>query len=256
MYKVNCIIVEDEIPAAEELNYIIGKYKNMRIVKICYDGKSAIEAIKKEKPDVVFLDINIPERNGTEVAEIIKKFDASIDIIFVTAYEKYALKAFELYALDYILKPFDEKRINTTIDRIISKRRETIKDDDKIPYMLNRIIDEIGRDKKLLKKIPCESNGKTILVDVRDIFYCYIEGDKTYVKTKNEKYVVTYNLCQIEDRTGFFRCHRSYLVNMDNVKEFFSWFNGTYKLVMNDVQKSEVPISRNNVKKLKEYFNL
>lgn len=255
MDKIKCIIVEDEIPAAEELNYIISKHKDILVDKIVYDGRSAVDIIKSESPDAVFLDINMPERNGTEVADIIKNFDHSIDIIFVTAYEKYALKAFELYALDYVLKPFDEERINITIDRLIDKRSKKTVESEKIPYMLNKIMDKIDKDKKLLKKIPCESMGKTILVDTSDIYYCYIEGDKTYVKTKSDKYMVTYNLCQIEDKTNFFRCHRSYLVNIDNVKEFYSWFNGTYKLVMDDEKKSEIPISRNNVKKLKEYFS-
>ncbi|AJA48932.1 sensory transduction protein LytT [Clostridium pasteurianum DSM 525 = ATCC 6013] len=254
MDKIKCIIVEDEIPAAEELNYIISKNDNILVNRIVHDGKSAVEIVKNEGPDAVFLDINIPGRTGTEVADIIKNFNDSIDIIFVTAYEKYALKAFKLYALDYVLKPFDEERIKITIDRLIDKRSKKNMESEKIPYMLNKLIDKIDKDKKILKKIPCESNGKTILVDASDIYYCYIEEDRTYVKTRKEKYIVMSNLYQLQEKTSFFRCHRSYLVNMDNVKEFYSWFNGTYKLVMDDEKKSEIPISRNNVKKLKEYF--
>ena len=256
MDKVKCVIIEDEIPAAEELNYIISKYKDIHVVGIAYDGESGIEIIKKEKPNAVFLDINMPVKSGTEVAKIVKEFNDSIDIIFVTAYEKYAVKAFELYALDYVLKPFDEDRINITINRLINKWDKTKIEVEKIPNMLNKIIDKIDKDKKLVKKIPCERKGKIILVDVKDIYYCYIQEDKTYVKTRNDKYTVGYNLYQIEEKTNFFRCHRSYLVNMDNIKEFYSWFNGTYKLVMDDEQKSEIPISRNNVKKLKEYFDI
>lgn len=256
MDKVKCVIIEDEIPAAAELNYIISKHEDIHVVGIAYDGISGIEIIKKEKPNAVFLDINMPVKSGTEVAKIVKEFNDSIDIIFVTAYEKYAVKAFELHALDYVLKPFVEERINITINRLINKWYKTKIEVEKIPNMLNEIIDKIDKDKKLVKKIPCERKGKIILVDVKDIYYCYIQEDRTYVKTQNDKYTIGCNLYQIEKKTNFFRCHRSYLVNMDNIKEFYSWFNGTYKLVMDDEQKSEIPISRNNVKKLKEYFGI
>lgn len=256
MDKIKCVIIEDEIPAAEELNYIISKNRSVDVVGIAYDGKSGIEIIKREKPNAVFLDINMPVKSGIEVAQNVKEFNDSIDIIFVTAYEEYAVKAFEIYALDYVLKPFVDRRINITINRLIDKWSKTKIETEKIPNMLNKIIDKIDKDKKIVKKIPCERKGKIILVDLKDIYYCYIEDDKTYVKVKDDRYVVGYNLCQIEEKTNFFRCHRSYIVNMDNVKEFYSWFNGTYKLVMDDQQKSEIPISRNNVRKLKEYFEI
>ncbi|WP_010234466.1 LytR/AlgR family response regulator transcription factor [Clostridium arbusti] len=256
MDKINCVIIEDEIPAAEELSYIISKHESINVVGIAYDGKSGIEIIKRKKPNAVFLDINMPVKNGIEVAEVVKEFNDSIDIIFVTAYEKYAVTAYEIYALDYVLKPFVDDRINITINRLINKWHKAKNEVEKIPNMLNKIIDKIDKDKKLLKKIPCEKNGKIVLVNVKDIYYCYIQDDKTYVKTKNDKHIVGYNLCHLEEKTNFFRCHRSYLVNMDNIKEFYSWFNGTYKLVMNDEQKSEIPISRNNVRKLKEYFEI
>ena len=256
MDKIKCIIIEDEIPAAEELNYIISKNKYVDVVGIAYDGKSGIEIIKREKPNAVFLDINMPVKSGIEVAQNVKEFNPSIDIIFVTAYEEYAVKAFEIYALDYVLKPFMDRRINITINRLIDKWNKSKMETEKIPNMLSKIIDKIDKDKKIVRKIPCERKGKIILVDLKDIYYCCIEDDKTYVKVKNDRYVVGYNLCQIEDKTDFFRCHRSYIVNMDNVKEFYSWFNGTYKLVMDDQQKSEIPISRNNVRKLKEYFEI
>lgn len=256
MDMVKCVIIEDEFPSAEELKYILSKHKNMSVVGVAYDGDTGIELTKKQKPNVVFIDINMPVKNGIEVAKIIKDFNYPIDIIFVTAYAKYAVQAFEMYVLDYVLKPFDESRINITINRIIDKWNKTRIQTEKIPNMLNTIIDKIDKDKKLLKKVPCERKGKIILVDLKDIYYFFIENEKTYVKTQNNKYIVGCTLCQIQCKTNFFRCHRSYLVNMDNVKEFYSWFNGSYKLVMADNEKSEIPISRTNVKKLKDYFEI
>ncbi|OAA93486.1 LytR/AlgR family response regulator transcription factor [Clostridium coskatii] len=256
MDKLRCVIVEDEIPAAEELNYIISKYEDLYVEGIAYDGKSGLDLIKNKKPNAVFLDINMPLKNGIELAKVIKKFDKSIDIIFVTAYEQYAVQAFEIYALDYVLKPFDEKRIAVTIRRLISKWREKSSENEKIPDILNEIVSKIDKESNLVKRIPCERQGKIILVNVKDIYYCYIEDDKTYVKTKSDRYLVGTTLYQIEEKTNFFRCHRSYLVNMDNIKELYSWFNGTYKLVMDDEEKSEIPISRSKVKKLRELLKI
>lgn len=255
MDKLICVIVEDEIPAAEELKYLLSQYKYIHVKKVAYDGKDGLEAIKDVHPDVVFMDINMPLQNGIELAKQVKNFDNSIDIIFVTAYEEHAIEAFEVNALDYILKPFDEKRINKTIERLVSKRK-IISTEERLPDIINEIINKIDKGEKLVKKIPCERRGKIILVDLKDVYFCYIEGEKTYVKTKDESFLVGCTLHQIEEKTNFFRAHRSYIVNIDNIKELYSWFNGTYKLVMNDMEKSEVPISRNNVKKLKELLGI
>ncbi|MCT8976334.1 LytTR family DNA-binding domain-containing protein [Clostridium sp. CX1] len=254
--KLRVIIVEDELPAAEELKFIISQYDFIHVEGVAHDGQKGLELIKEKKPNAVFLDINMPLQNGIKLAEEIKRFDNSIEVIFVTAYEEHAIKAFEVDALDYILKPFDDKRIAVTIDRLISKLNVKKVDQDNIPNIINEIINKIDRVEKLVKKIPCERKGKIILVDVKDIYFCFIEDEKTYIKTKAEQYLVGYTLHQIEEKTNFFRAHRSYLVNMDNIREMYSWFNGTYKLVMNDNEKSEVPISRNNVKKLKELLEI
>lgn len=256
MNKLRCIIVEDEIPASEELSYIISKYDSIKVEGIAHDGESGMELIKHKKPDAVFMDINMPLENGIKLASKVKELDSSIEIIFVTAYEEYAIKAFEVNALDYILKPFDEKRVSITISRLEAKWRSKKMDNKELPNIINEIINKIDKEEKLVKKLPCERNGKIILVDIKDIYFCYIEDEKTYIKTKDDSYLVGYTLHQIEGKTNFFRAHRSYLVNMDNIKELYSWFNGTYKLVMNDLQKTEVPISRNNVRKLKELLGI
>lgn len=256
MNKLRCIIVEDEIPASEELSYIISKYESIKVEGIAHDGESGIKLIKEKKPDAIFMDINMPLQNGIKLAGKVKELDSSIEIIFVTAYEEYAIKAFEVNALDYILKPFDEKRIDITISRLESKWKIKKMDSEELPSIINQIINKIDKKEKLVKKIPCERNGKIILIDTKDIYFCYIEDEKTYIKTKEDSYLVGYTLHEMEGKTNFFRAHRSYLVNMDNIKELYSWFNGTYKLVMDDVQKTEVPISRNNVRKLKELLGI
>lgn len=256
MDKIRCVILEDEIPAAEELKYILSQHELIDIVGIGYDGMSGLELIKNKNPEAVFMDINMPLQNGMELAKKVREFDEDIDIIFVTAYEEHAVQAFEVNALDYILKPFDEKRIEITIKRLASKFKNKTIDEEKLPDIINDIINKIDKEERIVKKIPCEKNGKIVLVNIKDIYYCYIKDEKTYVKAKDGTYLVGFTLQQIEGKTDFFRAHRSYLVNMDNIKELYSWFNGTYKLVMDDINRSEIPISRNNVKRLKEIIGI
>jgi len=256
MYIVRCVIVEDEIPAAEELKYLISKNENFIIEEVAYNGETGFELVKEIRPDVVFLDINMPMLNGVELAKKISEFDNSINTVFVTAYEEHAVHAFELNVLDYILKPIDENRLKKSLDRILKKISLRNTQEVELPKMISEIISKLDKKESGCKKIPCENFGKIVLIDINDILFCYIEGEKTYIKTKNERFLTGYTLNQIEKKTSFFRAHRSYIVNLDNVKELFSWFNGTYKLVMNDKEGSEIPISRNHVKELKEFLGI
>ena len=256
MNKIRCVIVEDEIPAAEELKYLLSKHENFSVEDIAFNGESGFELIQKIKPDVVFLDINMPMQNGVELAKKISEVDDSVGIVFVTAYDEHAVQAFELDALDYILKPIDDKRLQMTLDRILHRLIHKNGPEDKLPKIISEIMTKLETKEMVCKKIPCEFHGKIVLIDLNDIFYCYIEGEKTYIKTRKECFLTGYTLNQIEKKAFFFRAHRSFLVNLDNVKELFSWFNGTYKLVMNDLEGSEVPISRSNVKRLKELLGI
>jgi two-component system, LytTR family, response regulator LytT len=254
--KLRCVIVEDEIPAADELKYIISQYDFIEIIAIAYDGEGGLNLIKKTNPDAVFMDINMPMQNGIELANNVKKFNRDINIIFVTAYEEYAVKAFEVDALDYILKPFDPQRIDKTVQRLLSKFKAKNMDEIKLPEVIKDILNKLDKEKSYIKRIPCELQGKIVLIDLDEVYYCYIDVDKTYVKVKNKKYVTNYTLREIENKTDFFRAHRSYLINLDKIKELFSWFNGTYKIILSDDDHSEIPISRNNVKKLKELIGI
>lgn len=254
MSKLSCIIVEDEKPSVEELEYIISRYDFIEIKGIANDGEEGLNLFSKTNPDIVFLDINIPIINGMDLAKKIKSSDEDTDIVFITAYEQHAVEAFEIDAADYILKPFDEKRIYKTLKKLADKKADDKKED--LSTELRQFMVKIDREERRLKKIPCEYHGKTVLIDLKDIQYCFIEDEATYVKTKDKKYYTSYALHEIEKKTDLFRAHRSFLVNMDNVKELYPWFHGTYKLIMNDCEKSEVPVSRNNVRKLKDIIGL
>ncbi|KRQ87157.1 Transcriptional regulatory protein YpdB [Caloramator mitchellensis] len=255
MSNIRCIIVEDEIPAILELKYILQEYECMDIIKEFYDGKSALDWMIKNDIDVIFLDINMPNMGGLDLAKEILKLEKDIHLVFITAHEDFALNAFELGAIDYILKPYNEKRIEKTILRIKEHVFDRKKSESDVARKIEKIISKINMPAKV-KKIACEYKGKTLLVDLEDIYYCFIEDEETYVKTKDISYLTNYNLNELEEKTGFFRIHRSFIVNLNKIKEIYPWFNGTYKITMDDIQKSELQVSRSRVKELKEALNI
>jgi two-component system response regulator LytT len=255
MSKIRCVIVEDEIPAAEELKFLITQNQDFAVDAMASNGDEGYEMIMDLNPDVVFLDINMPLQNGVELAKRIHQESGDTAIVFLTASNLHAVEAFELNAIDYVLKPVDEKRFGMTMDRIRNKISEAKKQSE-LPEMLSKMMDRLEKKQNSYKKLPGELNGKIIFIDLKDICFCYIEEEKTYIKTRDNSFMTWDNLCQIEKKTNFFRAHRSYIVNLDNIKEMFAWFNGTYKLVMDDLEKSEIPVSRNNVKKMKELLGI
>ncbi|MDU4848942.1 MAG: LytTR family DNA-binding domain-containing protein, partial [Clostridium sp.] len=187
------------------------------------------------------MDINIPGKDGLELAEEIKKMLPDTILIFSTAYDKYAIKAFELKVYDYILKPYDENRIKDSLNCAASTLCDRINNND-----INKI--DIKNIKSIVNKIPCENNGRIILIDIDKIYFCYSEDEKNYVKTDKDTYYTSKTLYELLEKTQFFRCHRSYIVNLNRIKEVYSWFNGTYKLIIDDKENTEVPVSRSHVK--------
>lgn len=246
---IKIVIVEDEKISNDELKYIVSKDKRFKVTGQAYDGINALKLIENEEPEIVFIDINIPGKSGLELAEEIKIMLPDTILIFITAYENYAIKAFELKIYDYILKPYDEKRImeslNCALSTIVNKSENQIID----------ILDKLENTKNL-KKIPCENNGRITLIDVNKIFFCYSEGEKNYVKTDKEVYFTTKTLQELSEKTNFFRCHRSYIVNLEKVKEVYPWFNSTYKLIVDNTESDEIPVSRSHVKEVKAALGL
>lgn len=254
MDKISVVIIEDELPALEEIKFMLKKYSEIEVIGEASDGRSGLELAMNLKPNVVFLDINIPIFNGMELAKKIRKENKEIYIIFITALKEYALKAFEIDALDYILKPIDEERFEITINRISEAISIREKSEDDLSNKINDLIKKIDKKDNIINKISCEINGKIIFVNVNEIMYGYVEKEKTYLKTEAGIFFTNHTLQNIELKSNLVRTHRSYIVNLDQIKELYAWFNGTYKLIMKDDQ--EVPISRGNVKKIKELLGI
>ncbi len=247
--QIKIVIVEDEKISNDELKYIVSKDSRFRVVGQAYDGINALKLVESEEPEIVFIDINIPGKSGIELAEEIKVMLPDTIITFLTAYDSYAVKAFELKIYDYILKPYDEKRIIESLNCALSAINSKNEND------IICILDKLDQTKSL-KRIPCENNGRIILIDINKISFCYSEGEKNYIKADKEIYYTSKTLQELSEKTNFFRCHRSYIVNLEKVKEVYPWFNGTYKLIVDNIEKDEIPVSRSHVKEVKMALGL
>ncbi|KMY52079.1 LytR/AlgR family response regulator transcription factor [Peribacillus loiseleuriae] len=236
-------IVDDEPLARDELKYLLIQSKQVKILGESDCLEDAVVDISRLKPDLVFLDIELAEDNGLQLAKHLLTLDPIPAIVFATAYDEYALQAFELNALDYLLKPFDENRIQKTLEKI---------------QQMQRIGEEESTIHPSLKK---DHTGKmAVLVDERiilltcdDILYLESFEGKSIIKMMEHTYKVSEALVVLEkklNRGQFIRVHRSFIVNMDHIIEIEPWFNSTYHLIMKD--RSKVPVSRTYVKELKQ----
>ncbi|GEA14098.1 Sensory transduction protein LytR [Moorella humiferrea] len=250
--KLKALIVDDEYPARQELRFMLQEFKDIEVVGEATNAREALNLVSALDYTVLFLDINMPGMNGLELSRAIQKRPNPPFIIFVTAYEEYALQAFEVNAVDYLLKPFDEKRLGQAIEKI----RRLVEQRQQQPHQETPAA---GDGKGRLNRLPVEKDGKTILLDQNDLIYACTQGDNVYLKTVNEQYLTRFTLKELENRLDprtFFRCHRCYIVNLTRVREIVPFFNGTYTLIMADKQQSEVPVSRNQARKLKSLLGI
>ncbi len=238
---LNCVIVEDEFPAREELKYFISNHKGIKLDKEFDNPVDALKYLQENKTDVIFLDINMPELDGMSLGKILMKLNPNLKIIFITAYREYAADAFEIKAFDYLLKPYSEKRINEVLSNLTSiKEVETPKEVEKI----NKVTVFLGE--------------KMVVISLDEIYYIEVMEKESIIYTKEEIYSSKLKISKWEEllpKSKFYRTHRSYIVNLDKIKEVEPWFNGTYVLKIQDL-KFKVPVSRNNIKEFKELLNI
>ncbi len=257
--KLKALIVDDEYPARQELRYALDGFDNVEIVGEATSAQEALALIKALDYHVLFLDISMPGISGLELGAAIQELENQPRIIFVTAFDEYAVQAFEVNAVDYVLKPVEPGRLKKAVDKVIKSFQETAagSDEDGAGKNDKKKGDKNKPDPSQIKidRLPAEKYGKTVLVSESDIFYAFTEQDYIYVKTFEDKLMTRFTLKELEarlDSNMFFRTHRCYLVNLHKVKEIVPFFNGTYNLVLEDKDHSEVPVSRAQAKKLRK----
>ncbi|OAT87068.1 LytR/AlgR family response regulator transcription factor [Desulfotomaculum copahuensis] len=258
--KLKALIVDDEYPARQELRYALSEFDNVEIVGEAANAQEALALIKALDYQVIFLDISMPGMNGLELGAAIQDLPRQPQVIFVTAYDEYAVRAFEVNAVDYLLKPVEHTRLKKAIDKVVRITQESMAASEAAaageadaPHNGSQGAQPAGQIK--IDRIPAEKQGKTVLVAESDIIYAFTEQDYIYVKTFADKLFTRFTLKELEARLNpavFFRTHRCYLVNLHKVREIVPFFNGTYNLVVEDKENSEVPVSRAQAKKLRK----
>jgi len=234
---IRALIVDDEPLARQSVRRFLKYHPDIEVVAECGDGRSAVTAIQADKPDIIFLDVQMPEMDGFEVVNRIG-VDRMPAAIFVTAYDQYALRAFDANALDYLLKPFGKARF----ERALTRAREGIAGglDKEATQRILRVMEGAARRGSYLDRIPISKSGRIVFVEVGEIQWIEAAGNYTRIHTKGRSHDVRETLTSLErklDPKDFLRIHRSAIVNVLFVKEVHPWFHGYHLVLLEDGQK-------------------
>jgi two-component system LytT family response regulator len=229
--KIRTLIVEDEPLARERIQTLLRGERDIDIVGECGDGRAAVEEIRQTRPDLVFLDINIPEMNGFDVIEAIG-VDAMPPVVFVTAYDQYAVQAFDTHALDYVLKPFDEDRFRTAVERA----RQVIEHQSagSLDRRLTDLLADLHRP-RWLQRLAVRSGGKIIFLRTEEIEWIGAEGNYARLHVGGKSHLMRETMTSLEtklDPARFIRIHRSTIVNADAIAELEPLFQGDYVVIL------------------------
>jgi two-component system response regulator LytT len=267
---INTLIVDDEKPARDELAFLLKAFPEINIVGQGRNGVEAVALIKEHAPDLVFLDVQMPGLDGFGVLKKLVERKMKVPhVVFATAFDQYAVQAFDVNAVDYVLKPFDKARIS----KAIARARREIEAQDSPADRLEQLVIQLGAGQlgagqlgagkpastqpvKLLVK----SQQRMLLVDARDFIFASIEDGLISVTARDcegtSNYRTLEELNAALDSDSFWRPHRSYLVNIHHIKEVVPWFKSSYMLKMSDKKQTEIPVSRVQTKRLRELFKL
>lgn len=264
---LSTLIVDDEQLARDELAYLLKSVDDVEVVAQGKNGVEAVNLIREHQPDLVFLDVQMPGLDGFGVIKkLIDKKLSLPQIVFATAYDQYAVRAFEVNAVDYLLKPFDKKRVALSVQ----KARKNLEAKgaatqagalDSVLKMLESQKAPTAPTAAPVRKIVLRATGRMILVDQKDICFASIEDGVITVITASgiegtSNCRTLEELAEQLDGSLFWRAHRSYLVNINRIREVVPWFKSSYQIKMDDRKQSEVPVSRAQTKRLRELFNL
>jgi len=259
---MNTLIVDDERPARDELLYLLKSIPDIEVVALGKNGLEAVSLIKEHSPDLVFLDVQMPGLDGFGVIKKLVERKVPIpQIVFATAYDHYAVQAFEVNAVDYVLKPFDKSRITQAVQRakkMVEARTSPVQ-------RLESLVEQLGSaDAKARStgpvKLLVKAQERMILIDADDMIYASIQDGAITIYAREMEGVSNYrtveDLMEALNEDVFWRPHRSYLVNINHIKEVVPWFKSSFMLKMNDKRASEIPVSRAQTKRLRELLKL
>jgi two-component system, LytTR family, response regulator len=256
---INTIIVDDERPAREELAYLLKGFPEINVIGQGKNGVEAVALIKEHAPDLVFLDVQMPGLDGFGVLKKLVERKVKVPhVVFATAFDHYAVQAFDVNAVDYVLKPFDKARIA----KAITRARKMMDTPATATERLEQLVNQLGTTKLPAQpvKLLVKSQQKLLLVDAQDLVFASIDVGSISMVTRDTEgrsnYRTLEELHAALDSESFWRPHRSYLVNIRHIKEVVPWFKSGYMLKMSDKKHTEIPVSRAQLKRLHELFKL
>ncbi len=260
--SLSALIVDDEQLARDELAYLLQSIGDIDVLAQGKNGVEGVNLIKEHIPDLVFLDVQMPGLDGFGVIKkLLDRKVAMPQVIFTTAFDQYAVKAFEVNAVDYVLKPYDKKRIAQAIEKAKKnlESNDAGSSDQRIDALV-KMLEQRHDQRPAQSKILLKANGRMFLVDQKEICYASIEdGVITVVSANMEGQSNCRTLEELLDSldpNAFWRAHRSFLVNINRIKEVVPWFKSSYQIRMDDRKQTEIPVSRAQTKRLRELFGL
>ena len=282
--SISALIIDDEQLARDELRYLLDQVGGVDVVAQGSNGIEAVDLIEEHHPDLVFLDVQMPGLDGFAVIQRLmernrqrtsKGQDAEPlpQIVFATAYDQYAVRAFDVNAVDYLLKPFDRIRVQQAVDRVRSRIAVDASNvagasptpDSPIESQLDSLLRLLNRPQGASRtpqpaKLIVQAQSRLLLIDQAEICYAAIDEGVIRIVTQNfegqSKCRTLEELLELLDPALFWRAHRGFVVNINHIREVVPWFKSSYQLRMNDKKQTEIPVSRSQTKRLRELFNL
>lgn len=254
---IRTLLVDDELPAQDELSYLLSAHPDIEVLGVLDNAVDAVDEIYACHPDLVFLDIEMPGQNGFHVVREIMDMEDRPLVVFVTAFDAYAIRAFEEKALDYILKPVDKSRLADTLCRVRDRLGDHAGDSGEV---LRKLLADAGLTPGLTR-ISVEHGGRNILLRPGEIVFFNYENRRVHAATRKGSYPCAADLTldRLEDRLKgfpFFRANRSQFVNLSLVRTYAPWFNGKYVLSMGDEAETEIVVSKGRVREFKNVIDL
>ena len=248
--SIRVLLVDDESLARGMIREMLEGDRAVEIIGECVNGKEAVAAIREHEPDLVFLDVQMPEASGFEVLEALRDGPMP-QIVFVTAFDQYAVRAFEVHALDYLLKPFDRERFETCWQR--AKEHILKEKNSRIDQRILTLLEELKSGPNYLERLVIKSNGRVFFLDADDIDWIEAQGNYVSVHSGTKSHLLRETISSLEtqlDPKRFRRVHRSFIVQLDKIKELQPWFHGEYRIILNN--GAELMLSRNYRENLQE----
>ena len=252
---MTAVVADDEQLAREELCFLLGKIDGIEVIAEAGDGPQALDEIARLTPDVAFLDVQMPGLTGFEVARRALENGTDLAVVFVTAFDHRAIEAFEVNAVDYVLKPVEPGRLEQAVQRVRKRRTGPPLGD-----QLEKLMRLIAGQKDRRNQVAVKMTDRIVLVQADDIIHASLAEDSISIVTGqisgSSNYRTLDELQARLDPEVFWRVHRSHLVNINQIKEIVPWFSRNYILRMKDAKATEIPVSRTQTRRLREYLKL